>query len=69
MKYLVILSAVLLAGCSMSLEDVEQRVNSCKAVGGEPVITKHQHSDMVAFVQCRKDGAIYSDWGVNTNDF
>ena len=62
MKYLVTLSVVLLAGCSMSMEDVEQLISSCKAVGGKPVITKHRRTDMVAYVQCSKHGAIYSDW-------
>ena len=55
---------VTLAGCEMSVEEMQLKSKQCKELGGEPSIRKTRDG-MVVWVDCLVDGQKYSRFGEN----
>lgn len=57
MKYLFLMSVILIAGCSLDLEEVRTRESSCKAEGGQ--VKRVMQNSVVTSIRCVVDGVEY----------
>lgn len=58
MKYsLLVLSVLLLAGCSLDLEEVRERESTCKAEGGQ--VKRVMQNSVITSIRCVVDGVEY----------
>ena len=63
-KLLLIASLISLAGCEISVEEMQLKSKQCKDLGGEPSI-RNRSDGKVVWVDCLVDGQKYSRFGEN----